>query len=209
MRTSKMSIILWNISCTAMDTEILAAFNAVKKCFSKQEYIFRQDGYARNFYKIIHGRVKMSHLDANGKEFVQGFFDAGKSFGEPTLFAHVPYPASAVAVKNTILWVLEKNKFFELLKKYPEIHLEITKTLSKRLYYKAIMASESDSKSKILKLLHYIKKQKNPSAAPFKIDLSRQEIANLTGLRVETAIRIIKILDQENKLKIINRKIFL
>ena len=188
--------------------DVLEDFNAVKKKFSKQEYIFRQGNRARNFYQIIKGSVKMCHLNSQGKEFVQGFFRNGQSFGEPPLFVDITYPAGAIAVKETWLWIISKDNFFNLLRQHPDIHMSITRTLSKRLYYKAMMASESCGKCKLLKLLHYLKTQDEVTDKPFKINFSRQELANLTGLRVETVIRMAKTLEKEDKLQIIKGKIY-
>ena len=44
---------------------------------------------------------------------------------------------------------------------------------------------------------------------PFMVELSRQQLADLTGLRVETVIRTIKQLEKQEYLKIIEGKIYL
>src|SRR5690606_5118483 len=85
---------------------------------------------------------KMYNLNENGKEFVQGIFYDGESFGEPPLFADFKYPASASAIKPTELYKLSKSKLFELLTSNPEINLKFTKALAKRLYYKATILKE-------------------------------------------------------------------
>lgn len=41
----------------------------------------------------------------------------------------------------------------------------------------------------------------------YKIPLTRQQLASITGLRVETVIRTIKNLEKQDVLKIINRQI--
>ena len=49
---------------------------------------------------------------------------------------------------------------FDLLYKYPEIHLNITKSLANRLYYKAIIASEISSQEpehRVLRFFDYLK----------------------------------------------------
>lgn len=43
----------------------------------------------------------------------------------------------------------------------------------------------------------------------YEVSLTRQQLADLTGLRVETVIRTIKNLATKKKLEIINRKIFI
>ena len=59
-------------------------------------------------------------------------------------------------------------------------------------------------------LLKYIKKSHGiPTEKEYLIKLTRQELADMTGLRVETVIRTIKIMEQKGIVEIIEGKIFL
>ena len=52
------------------------------------------------------------------------------------------------------------------------------------------------------------RKQGIDHATREQICLTRQEIADFTGLRVETVIRTLKRMEQENKIEIRNRKLY-
>lgn len=152
----------------------------------------------------------MFNVNDDGKEFVQGFFYNGESFAEPPLFADFKYPASAAAVKQTEYYKLSKTKLFELLTHNPEINLKFTKALAKRLYYKATILKEISVHSpehRILTLIDFLKK-KYGSEELFQVELTRQQIADLTGQRVETVIRAIKQLEQDGEVKIIRHKVY-
>jgi hypothetical protein len=43
----------------------------------------------------------MNNYNLDGKEFIQGIFREGQSFGEPPLFADVKYPANAEAILDS------------------------------------------------------------------------------------------------------------
>ena len=45
--------------------------------------LFSEDEVALSYYQIITGKVKMVNF-GDGKEFVQGIFRGGQSFGEPS-----------------------------------------------------------------------------------------------------------------------------
>ncbi|MDT0688969.1 Crp/Fnr family transcriptional regulator [Salegentibacter sp. F188] len=193
--------------------DILLEFGAKRDVFSKGDQLFREGDTAVNYYQVSSGEVKMNNYNADGKEFIQGIFTAGQSFGEPPLFANVNYPANAEAIIESEVFKLHKPGFLDLLKAKPEMHLKVTETLAKRLYYKAIMASEISSQEpehRILRVLDYLKKHvhKTEGAFSFKVDLTRQQIADLTGLRVETVIRATKSLQKKGELKIVQRKVF-
>jgi len=62
---------------------------------------------------------------------------------------------------------------------------------------------------RILSLLDYLKKEEGiPADQKFEVSLTRQHIADLTGLRVETVIRSVKTLEREGTLKLIGHKIY-
>ena len=61
----------------------------------------------------------------------------------------------------------------------------------------------------LISLLKYLKKDSKHSTGKYEVLLTRQQLADLTGLRVETVIRTIKNLAVKKKLEIIYRKIFI
>lgn len=192
---------------------LLLDFDARIKKYSKGELIFSENETARYYYQIISGAVKMNNYNDDGKEFIQNVFYKTQSFGEPPLFIDVKYPANAIAFSDCKLLVLEKSKLFELLYKHPKIHLNITKSLANRLYYKAIIASEISSQEpehRVLRFLDYLKNDvyKIAGEFTFKVDYTRQQIADALGLRVETVIRVIKNLEKQKKVQIDKRKVF-
>lgn len=192
---------------------LLTSQNARRKKFKKGDIIFSEGELPVNYYQIILGEVKMCNFNDDGREFVQGFFHESQSFGEPPLFLERVYPANAIAVTDCELFVLSKIQFLELISKNASVSLSIIENLAQRLHYKSVMAAEISSQEpehRLLKLIDYsikffkIEKEKDG----FRIDLTRQQMADLTGLRVETVIRAIKALEKKNKIKIINRKVY-
>ena len=116
-----------------------------------------------------------------------------------------------MSLENTHLYRLVKDDFFEVLKAFPETHLKFTKTLSNRLFYKSLILKEvaiQSPKHRILTLLKYLKNKSN-NTGPYKIPHTRKQIAELSNLRVETVIRLIKELEKEGKLRIVERKVIL
>ncbi|CAN5251163.1 hypothetical protein BH23BAC2_BH23BAC2_26550 [soil metagenome] len=156
--------------------DLLLDFGAKKILYSKGIQLFRDGDTALNYYQVVSGEVKMNNFNLDGKEFIQGIFTAGQSFGEPPLFADVKYPANAEALTDSEVIQLHKPRFLELLAAKPDVHLKITQTLAKRLFYKAIMASEISSQEpehRILRILDYLKKHvhKIDEKFGFKVDL--------------------------------------
>lgn len=122
------------------------------------------------------------------------------------------YPANAEAISDAEVFQLSKDQFMELLSSHPKVHLKITETLAKRLYYKAMMASEISSQEpehRILRIIDYLKQlDKVEGEFTYRLDPTRQQLADLTGLRMETVIRATKWLEKKGELQIKKRKIF-
>lgn len=195
-----------------IDENLLQNHGAKRVAFSKGDQLFREGESAINFFQVASGEIKMNNYNEEGKEFIQGIFSIGQSFGEPPLLANVKYPANAEALSDVEVFQLTKEQFLELLSSNPKVHLKITETLAKRLYYKAIMVSEISSQEpehRILRIIDYLKQvDKVEGEFKYKLNLTRQQLADLTGLRVETVIRATKSLEKKGELQIKKRKVY-
>jgi len=193
--------------------DLLEKYGALKKSFTKNETIFEEGNLPTHYYQIISGEVKMSNYNDDAREFIQGIFYKEQSFGEPPLFLNQKYPANAIAVEDSEVLLLPKNSFMKLLEENSAISLKIIENLAQRLYYKSVMAAEMSTQEpehRVLKLIDhgiaYFNFQKDENG--YLINFTRQQIGDLTGLRVETVIRTIKALEKKGVLKIINRKVY-
>ena len=81
-----------------IDIDLLFSYDAVAKKYNKNEVVFNEDEVANFYYQIIDGSVRMLYSNDEGKEFNQGLFCFGESFGEPPLFIDQCYPARAVYI---------------------------------------------------------------------------------------------------------------
>lgn len=190
---------------------ILEKYNATLKTYAKGQVVFREHEHGQFFYQIKTGKLKMFNHSEDGKAFIQGFFEAGKSFGEPPLFQDDHYPACAQCITDCEIYLLPKARFFELLENNPKEHLKLTKILCKRMIYKAKIIQEVSihpPEHRILTLLNHFKEMAN-STDLYEVKLTRQQISDMTGLRVETVIRTIKQLEKDEKLILKRHKVFL
>jgi CRP/FNR family transcriptional regulator, cyclic AMP receptor protein len=195
-----------------IDEEVLNQYNAKIVTFEKEQLIFFQGAEALNYYQVRIGEVKMAHYNSEGQEFIQGIFEPNSSFGEPALFGEFPYPCGAVATKYTEIFKLPKTQFFKLLEENFIIHKKFNCELSKRLRYKGMILNEISSyppAHRIQTILKYMRVRMGINSDVFEVPYTRQQLADMTGLRVETVIKTIKKLEADNFLKIKNRKVIL
>ncbi|KPH15267.1 hypothetical protein AMQ68_01990 [Chryseobacterium sp. ERMR1:04] len=194
-----------------IDMELLNSFGGETKVYKRGDIIFREGDHALYYFQINEGKVKLNNYDDNGKEFIQNIFGKNQSFGDSMIFLEKFYPINAISLESSKIVRVPKNNFLELLEQHPKISLGMNACLSQRLYYKVLMTQNMSSTNPVLRLkglMEYLKSYYEDDCQHcFRIELTRQQIANLTGLRVETVIRVLKRMEKDNLLKIINRKI--
>ncbi|PWT70678.1 MAG: Crp/Fnr family transcriptional regulator [Bacteroidetes bacterium] len=195
-----------------INTDTLLAWGASHKKVSESEIIF-SEGQAPHFYfQLDSGSVRWVNINDEGKEFIQYLICPGESFGEMAVFDDMPHSASAIANEDSVVLRLAKSTFFQLLEEEPEIHFAFSRLLSQRLRFKFLLLKElayADSEHRITTLLEYFKQsRKNICEKSNKVMLTRQQIAKMTGLRVETVIRSIRHLSDKGLVHINHGKVY-
>ncbi len=191
--------------------DLIVEFGGKLIYHKKNTAIFDQGTEPLHYYQVKTGEVKMVNYSPDGQEFIQGFFQEGQSFGEPPVFASFPYPASAICCRDSSVYKLTKDHFFSLLEEHFEIHKRFNELLSRRLQYKGMILNEISShppEHRILTLVRFLKASFSPDEE-FTVPYTRQQIADMTGLRVETVIRTVRKMEEAGELTIKDHKIVL
>jgi CRP/FNR family transcriptional regulator len=194
-----------------IDLDLLFTWGAVAKKYHKSEVIFNENEIANFYYQIIDGGVRMFNSNEEGKEFTQGIFCNGDSFGEPPLFIDDVYPSTAIIIQDSTIVKLSKDKFLRILDEYPTIQKSFLTLFARKIHTKANTCKEIINQKpefRIIAFLNHFKKKSNNCNDKILIPYTRQEIANFTGLRVETVIRVFSKMNECNKVEIINHKIY-
>lgn len=194
-----------------IDIDLLYSWGAVAKKYKKNEIIFDEDELANFYYQILDGSVRLFNSNDEGKEFTQGIFCKGDGFGEPPLFINETYPAKAVTIQDSTILKLSKDKFFKILDEYPSIQKYFLVLLAQKIHSKSKTSKEIINQKpefRVIAFLNSFKKKTGNSSEKILIPYTRQEIANYTGLRVETVIRVFTQMNKNNKVEIINHKIY-
>jgi CRP-like cAMP-binding protein len=192
--------------------DIALRYGASVLSLKKDDILFHEGDTANFFYQVEEGAIKMVTYSLDGKEFIQGLFYQGDCFGEPPLFCNFKYPGSAVTLIESKILRIPKDRFLDLLKDNFDIHLQLDRILCERLRYKNMILSEIsfyDPEHRILSLLGYLKSKAPASDQLFQVPLTRQQLADMSGMRVETVIRTIKRMEETGKLQIQDHKIFI
>lgn len=195
-----------------IDIDTLLAWGAVYKKVAAGEVIFREGTQAQFYCQLVSGNVRWMNINEEGKEFLQVMIEPGECFGELPMFDDEPYAATAIADKDSMIIRLHRSIFLQLIKENSEIHFAFSKLLSQRLRFKFLILKEManhDPEHSISALLNYFKEtKKNICTKCNMVKLTRQQIADMTGLRVETVIRTIRSMHEKGDLHIKKGKVY-
>jgi CRP-like cAMP-binding protein len=195
-----------------IDINTLLAWGAVYKKVRSGEVIFSEGAECTYYNQLVSGTVRWINIDEEGKEYIQTIIEPGECFGELPLFDDGVYAASAIADDDVVLIRLRKNTFLQLIKENYDIHFEFTKLLAKRVRFKFLILKSiayHAPEIRIAALLSYLKKEnKNFCSKCNQLKLTRQQVADMTGLRVETVIRTMRHMHDKGDLVIEKGKVF-
>jgi len=177
------------------------------KTYQKDTFVYSPGMQPRAVYFIKTGEIRMVTVSAEGKEFIQGVFKAGQYFGEPALLVNKPYLAYTIASKTSEIVIVNKSDFLKLLKENFAFNMELIQILSNRLFYKSMMLEELANEKAEHRLLTLINYLTTDLPVGHTLDITRQQLADMTGLRVETVIREIKLMDQKKLIQLNKGKI--
>jgi CRP-like cAMP-binding protein len=175
--------------------------------YKKGEVIYHAHTMPRAVYFIKSGKVRMVTVNDEGKEFIQGIFKSGEYFGEPALILNKRYLAHTIATQDTEIIAVNRAQFLSLLEVNREFSMDLIRTMSHRLFYKSMMLEElanEQADHRISTLLNYLLAELHPGE---ELRLTRQQLADMSGLRVETVIRTIKKLSGQQQFKLVKGKL--
>ena len=171
---------------------------------------FREEDHALYYFQISEGKVKLNNYNENGKEFIHNILGKNKALEKPCFFLNQNYPINAICLEDSD-YQTSQNNFFEMIKQNPDLSLEMNACFSQEIFYKLKMVQSFASENPMQRLkglLEYLKSYHDEDCQKcFHIEFTRQQIANLTGMRVETVIRTLKKWKKEGSIILKDRKI--
>lgn len=164
--------------------------------------IFCEGEQGEGVHFVNSGSVKIIKSGADGREHIIKIVHPGEVFAEVLLFSQLPYPATAVAMEDSIIGIIKNTDMEKLVSQNGVIALALIKALSTKLLY-------VQGKIKSLALHDVLART---SEAILNLDttinsLSRQELADLVGTTRETVTRMLTLLKHEGIISLNNRTI--
>jgi len=179
----------------------------------KGEIIFREGAVPSGLFFIRKGKVKKYKIDSQGSEQIIYIANTGELIGYHALLSEERYPDSATALEDSIIAFVPKEDFLEVLKHSKVLSQRLLKLLSHEftvLANSVAFFARRSVRERLATHLVVMREKYKENYEPgmdVEINLSRDDLASMTGTARENIVRILKEFKEEGAIETRGRKI--
>lgn len=157
------------------------------------DVIFCQGDACDRIWIVYQGRVKIVRHEEDGREVILEIIQAGEVFGGGAIFLPTQ-PADAQAIDRAEIASFSARVYANFLLDHPMVALKLIRQLGNRLHA-AIEMNSLTGERVDRRLAHILLKlaaragRPDPEGTLITLSLSRQDLADMCGTTLETAIR--------------------
>ncbi len=169
---------------------------------AKDTTIFAQGEPAHSFFILLHGHVRAMKTTPDGQQILVRYVAPGEVFGVARAIGLAEYPASAIAVVDSIVLAWPSAAWPRLVARHPGLAMNALQTVGGRLQdaqTQVIEMSTEQVERRVAHALLRLAKQAGRKVDPgVEIDfpISRQDVAEMTGTTLHTVSRILSAWEQ-------------
>lgn len=116
---------------TAILEEVAGA--ALWRVYRAGAPVFWEGEQAAGLYHLRSGWLKVVKSSPDGREQVLRFLGPGETFNEVGVLADRPNPATAIALEDATLWLIERVTLRRLLLAHPDVALRVLENMADRV----------------------------------------------------------------------------
>ncbi|MFH0919466.1 MAG: Crp/Fnr family transcriptional regulator [Fibrobacterota bacterium] len=183
---------------------VLAAAICIPKKLKKREDLFHEGEKGFAVHLCGEGSIQVYKTGRDGKDSVIKIIEPGEIFGEVVLFENSVYPASATALVASLVYVMPRQDFHDLLEN-AAFRNDFIGMLMRKQRYLAEQIFALTNQSLAERLLRFLSKSPSPGSRP----LSKKDIAAAIGVTPESLSRTLTVLKRKGIIEEKGREIWL
>jgi CRP-like cAMP-binding protein len=169
----------------------------------KNSSVFQEGQEAHSVFLLLHGYVRAEKTTPDGKQIVVRYVSAGEIFGVAQAIGLKNYPATAVAVVDSVSLGWPSAAWPRLATQHPALASNTLQTVGQRLqeaHTRVIEMTTEEVERRIAHaLLRLVKQAGRKIEGGIEIDfpISRQDVAEMTGTTLHTVSRVLSAWEQQ------------
>jgi len=167
------------------------------------ETLFKQGTPSPHFVCLTKGLAKL-YIEGFGKNLLLSLVKPIDYILGPGVYVDNRHYYSATAVEDSTACLVDVNIFKQLIRQNPDFAEEFIKRTANQSIYnfdQVVSLTQKQMPGRIADVIFYLR-DSIYCANPFEITISRQDLADLSGMSKESSIRILKELKEEGILRI-------
>ena len=164
--------------------------------YEKDDYLFWEGEPAEWLVFVAEGQIKMIKHSESGRETILATFGPGQIVGEVGVLVGETYPATAQALEPALTFGIRRDDYIALVRQNPELAWALIQELGHRLQRAhetirslAVEKVERRVARVVLRMANTAGERLEDGSVRISVPLSRQDIADMAGTVIETAIR--------------------
>jgi CRP-like cAMP-binding protein len=159
--------------------------------------VFEQGQSASSFYVLLHGRLKVVQVTADGQQVVIRFVNPGDLFGIAKALNRSDYPATATAVADSVVLAWNMELWDHFMARHPAFALNVTQMMGQRIqeaHTRLREMSTQDVEHRVAQaLLRLVRQSGRKVKEGILVDfpITRQEIAEVAGTTLHSVSRVL------------------
>lgn len=171
--------------------------------FKRGEVIFHEGAMPHGVYVVCTGKVKVYKSSRTGQQLTTRVESPGDLLGHVTFLADEgPYTGTGEALEPSVVSMIDKATFDNFLAKYPHASRALLQALAKdvrRGENKARDIAFKPARNRLADTLVRMMKPGKPK--PTVSGIKRRDLAEMAGLTIETAVRLLKDFEQRQLIR--------
>jgi len=170
---------------------------ATQRVVSKGTAVFNQGDDARHFFVLLHGRLKVMQVTADGQQIIVRVVNPGELFGFAVALGRKDYPGTPLAAVDSAVLAWPMEMMTDFMARSPALAVNTMQMIGRRLdaaHNRIREISTQEVEPRVAHaVLRLVREAGVKEGAGVRIDfpVSRQDIAELTGTTLHTVSRII------------------
>ncbi|KEQ07412.1 Crp/Fnr family transcriptional regulator [Pseudorhizobium pelagicum] len=161
------------------------------------EAVFEQGAAATHFFLLLHGRLKVTQVTADGQQIIVRVVHPGDLFGFARALQRSDYPGTAIAAVDSVALSWPTQMWPDFIDHHPRLAVSAMQTIGQRLEEAHTRIREMSTEEVERRVAHAVlrlaKQAGRAEANGIRIDfpITRQDIAEMTGTTLHTVSRIL------------------
>lgn len=174
---------------------------ASRRRLAAGERLYARGDAAEALYGLISGRVRLSNVDAEGREVLMMLFEPGDWIGELSLFDDQPRTHDATAVHEAEVFVLPKAKLLALLDAQPLLYRHFAARLARQLRFAlswiddAVFLPLGQRIARRLLQLSRVYGQETPRGLLLDLHLPQEDLGRMLGASRQSVSKELKAME--------------